>query len=246
LKNKLEYLFALQLIDTDLDSLQEQKGDLPFEVEALENELAAIQARQTAAEQAMRQAFSQRDTADSDIVGLREKLDKFKGQQFAVRSNREYDALTREMDAATETVARLEKEMVTFEVKATTARTEMEELKVKAEAIEKQLAEKRAALAEVSKLTEEEELQHKHERENAVARISKQDLAAYERIRKAKKGMAVVPVQKGACGGCYNRLPPQKLLELRTNEKMYTCERCGRIIVSDEIVETVKLSKKAK
>jgi uncharacterized protein len=245
-KTKLEYLFALQLIDTDLDSLQEQKGDLPFEVETLENELAAMRARQAAAEQAMRQAFSARDTADSDIVGLREKLEKFKGQQFAVRSNREYDALTREMDAATESVARLEKEMAAFEIKATTARTEMEELKVKVEVLEKQLAEKAAALAEVSKLTEEEELQHKHERENAVARITKADLAAYERIRKAKKGMAVVPIQKGACGGCYNRLPPQKLLELRTNDRMYACERCGRIIVSDEVVENVRLTKKAK
>jgi uncharacterized protein len=245
-KNKLEYLFALQLIDTDLDSLQEQKGDLPFEVEALETELAAIRARQAAAEQAMRKAFSARDTADSDIVGLREKLDKYKGQQFSVRSNREYDALTREMDAATEGVTRLEKEMAQFEIQATTARTEMEELKGKVEVVEKQLAEKQEALAEVSKLTEEEELQHKHDRENAVARIAKPDLAAYERIRKAKKGMAVVPIQKGACGGCFNRLPPQKLLELRTNEKMYACERCGRIIVSDEIVETVKLAKKAK
>ncbi len=246
MKNKLEYLFALQLIDTELDTLQEQKGDLPFEVQALENELAAMRGRQTAAEQAMRQAFSNRDTADSDIVGLREKLDKYKGQQFSVRSNREYDALTREMDAATESVARLEKEMAALEIQATTARTEMEELKGKVEVIEKQLAEKQAALAEVSKLTEEEELQHQHEREKAIARITKQDLAAYERIRKAKKGMAVVPVQTGACGGCYNRLPPQKLLELRTNEKMYTCERCGRIIVSDEIVEIVKQSHKTK
>jgi len=245
-KNKLEYMYALQLIDTDLDTLQEQKGDLPFEVEALENDLAAMRARHDAAEQAMRKAFSDRDTADSDIVGLREKLDKYKGQQFAVKSNREYDALSREMDAATESVARLEKEMTAFEIKATTSRTEMEELKVKVEVIEKQLAEKQAALDEVSKLTEEEELQHKHERENAVARITKADLAAYERIRKAKKGMAVVPILKGACGGCYNRLPPQKLLELRTVDKMFTCERCGRIIVSDEIAENVKLAKKAK
>jgi uncharacterized protein len=245
-KNKLEYLYTLQLIDTDLDTLQEQKGDLPFEVAALETELATMRGRHATVEQAMRQAFTMRDNADSEIISLREKLEKYKGQQFAVRSNREYDALTREMDAATEAVARLEKEMMQLEVQATTSRTELEELKGKVEVIEKQLTEKQAALAEVSKLTEEEELQHQHEREKALARISKQDLAAYERIRKAKKGMAVVPIQKGACGGCYNRLPPQKLLELRTNDRMYACERCGRIIVSDEVVETVNLAKKAK
>jgi uncharacterized protein len=245
-KNKLEYLYTLQLIDTDLDTLQEQKGDLPYEVEALETELATMRGRHAAVEQAMRQAFSMRDNADSEIISLKEKLEKFKGQQFAVRSNREYDALTREMDAATEAVARLEKEMAQLEIQATTSRTELEELKGKVEVIEKQLAEKAAALAEVSKLTEEEELQHQHEREKALARIAKQDLAAYERIRKAKRGMAVVPIQKGACGGCFNRLPPQKLLELRTNDRVYMCERCGRIIVSDEIVETVRLVKKPK
>ena len=246
MKTKLEYLYTLQLVDTELDTLQEQKGDLPFEVQALEAELAAMRGRHDTVEKAMRQAFSMRDNAASEIFTLREKLEKFKGQQFAVRSNREYDALTREMDSATEAVARLEKEMTQLETQATTSRTELEELKGKVEVIEKQLAEKQAALAEVSKLTEEEELQHQHEREKALARISKQDLAAYERIRKAKKGMAVVPILKGACGGCYNRLPPQKLLELRTNDRMYACERCGRIIVSDEVVETVKLSKKAK
>jgi hypothetical protein len=90
----------------------------------------------------------------------------------------------------------------------------------------------------VSKSTEVEELQFNHQRQKVVARIAKPDLAAYERIRRAKRGMAVVPVKKGACGGCFNRVPPQKLLELRQNDRLYTCERCGRIIVSDEIAET--------
>lgn len=240
MKNKLQYLYALQVVDTELDGLQEQKGDLPLEVEKLEEELATLRSRHASIEQSMRQSFSMRDNADSEIVNLREKLERYKGQQFAVRSNREYDALTREMDAAAEAVTRLEKEMGQLEGQATASRTELEELATRITGVEAQLQEKRAALAEVSKLTEEEELQWQHKRDKALARIAKSDLAAYERIRKAKKGMAVVPVKKGACGGCFNRVPPQKLLELRTNERMYTCERCGRIIVSDEIVEIVQ------
>lgn len=240
MKNKLQYLYALQVVDTELDGLQEQKGDLPLEVEKLEEELATLRSRHASIEQSMRQSFSMRDNADSEIVNLREKLERYKGQQFAVRSNREYDALTREMDAAAEAVTRLEKEMGQLEGQATASRTELEELAARITGVEAQLQEKRAALAEVSKLTEEEELQWQHKRDKALARIAKSDLAAYERIRKAKKGMAVVPVKKGACGGCFNRVPPQKLLELRTNERMYTCERCGRIIVSDEIVEIVQ------
>jgi hypothetical protein len=79
---------------------------------------------------------------------------------------------------------------------------------------------------------------HQHERQKLVSRIAKADLALYERIRKARNGKAVVPVKKGSCGGCFNRVPPQKLLELRQHERVYTCERCGRIIISDEIAES--------
>jgi len=162
-------------------------------------------------------------------------LEKYKKPQFAVKTNREYDALTREMDTATETISKHEKGMEQLETAATVARTKMEEAAAKIEELQAQLTEKRAALAEVSKATEDEELQYTHEREKIVARITKADLIAYERIRKAKKGTAVVPVKRQACGGCHNRVPPQKLLELRKNDRIYTCERCGRIIVSDEI-----------
>lgn len=240
MKSKLQHLYALQLIDLNLDELQQQKGDLPAEVHKYEEDLAAQQQRYAAIEQSMRQAFSMRDNADNEILTLKQKLERYKSQQFAVRSNREYDALTREMDSASETIQRLEKEMEQLEGQATAARTELAEIQLVIEAAQKNLEEKRTALAEVSRLTEDEELHFQHERQKAVARINKSDLAAYERIRKAKKGMAVVPLKKGACGGCFNRVPPQKLLELRQNERMYTCERCGRIIVSDEIVELAK------
>lgn len=239
MKTKLQYLYALQLIDTSLDELQEQKGDLPLEVENLEQEHAGLVARQTEAEETMRLALHMRENADNEILTLKAKMEKYKSQQFAVRTNREYDALTREMDSTEEAISRLEKEMETLESRATVARTEIEEMKIKIEQVAAQLQEKRVALAEVSKLTEDEELQYQHERQKAIARIPKTDVAAYERIRKAKRGKAVVPVKKGSCGGCFNRVPPQKLLELRQNERMYMCERCGRIIVSDEVVEFV-------
>jgi len=238
LKTKLQYLHKLQQIDSSLDELQEEKGDLPGQVRGLEEQLEIVRTQRSQSEQAMKAAFTQRDNADNEIIGLKARLEKYKSQQFAVRTNREYDALTREMDGAVEAVRRLEKEMEQLEIKGATARTAIEELATKIGELETQLDERRAALAEVSKSTEVEELEFNHQRQKVVARIAKPDLAAYERIRKAKKGMAVVPVKKGACGGCFNRVPPQKLLELRQNDRLYTCERCGRIIVSDEIAQT--------
>jgi predicted nucleic acid-binding Zn-ribbon protein len=143
------------------------------------------------------------------------------------------------MDTAAETIARLEKEMENFETRATVSRTSIEGLTAQMEATAAELEERRAALAEVSKATEEQELQFAHKREKILVHIAKPDLAVYHRIRKARKGKAVVPVTRNACGGCFARVPPQKILELRRNDRIFTCEHCGRILVSDEIVEAV-------
>jgi hypothetical protein len=235
-------LYTLQLIDNSLDELEDLKGDLPHQVRSLEEKHREVETRLKEHEQIMRSAFAERDTADTDILSLKEKLAKYKTQQFEVRNNKEYDALTREMDHAQETITRLEKAMEDSENRATRARSEIEEARAQTQTLKEQLDERRRELAEVSKETEEEELKYVHQRQKVLARIPKEDLTVYERIRKAKKGRAVVPVKRGACGGCFNRVPPQKLLELRQHKKVYTCERCGRILVSDEIAENSSLS----
>jgi predicted nucleic acid-binding Zn-ribbon protein len=239
LENKLRNLYALQSIDSSLDELEEMKGDLPAEIRELEQKADEWKARKAALEETMRNAFVMRDGADSEIVSLREKVERYKSQQYKVRNNREYDALTKEMDNAADTIARLEKEMEQLEGKATNARNDIEAATGQIEELTKALEEKQAALAEVAKSTEAEEEKYRHDRQKLVVRIPKSDLATYERIRKAKRGKAIVSVKRGACGGCYNRVPPQKILELRQNNKLFTCEHCGRILVSDEIVESV-------
>lgn len=237
MENRLRHLYALQQIDNVLDELEELKGDLPAETRALEELIDGVEKELAALERTMKDAFASRDIADEQIISLKKRLEQYKGQQFQVRNNKEYDALTKEMDNATETIARLEKEMESLESKATMARSDIETTRTKLEELSGQLEEKRAALAEVSKTTEDEELKYRHEREKLLVRVKKGDLSVYERIRKAKKGKAVVPVKRGACGGCFNKVPPQQLLELRQNKKIYQCEQCGRILVSDEIAE---------
>lgn len=238
MENKLRTLYTLQLIDTSLDEIEEMKGDLPAEVRTLEEKAAGLQEKIAQLEQTMRSAFAQRDNADSEIITFREKIEKYKGQQYQVRNNKEYDALTKEMDQAAETIAKLEKEMSSQENKGTIARTDLESARKELEETGQLLAEKRTELAEVSKSTEEEELKYRHEREKVVVRVAKADLAMYERIRKAKNGRAIVPIKRASCGGCYTAIPPQKVLELKQHNKLYTCERCGRIIVSEEIAES--------
>jgi uncharacterized protein len=245
LEELLRQLYALQQIDSNLDELEELKGDLPGEVRELEEKVEHMKHHIAELQEVVRDSFVQRDSADSEVVNFKDKVEKYKAQQFQVRNNKEYDALTKEMDGAVAMIAKLERDMEGLEGKAVAAKTDLEATQTQLAEFEKALAEKRESLIEVSKTTEEEERQQRHEREKVVARIKKRDLASYERIRNAKKGKAIVRVVRGACGGCFNAVPPQKILELRRNQKMYVCEHCGRILVSEEIAEG-KTAKTAK
>jgi predicted nucleic acid-binding Zn-ribbon protein len=237
LEEKLSKLYALQKVDSSLDELEEMKGDLPAEAANLEAQMNEQENHIQKLEATIKQAVIDRDKADLETVSLREKIEKYKTQQYQVKSNRQYDALSREIDAAQEMIIQHERNVETLEGKMTVAREDLEKAKAQIEGISKELNEKRQELGEVSKSNEDEELRLKHNREKLVVRIDRSDLAVYERIRKAKGGIAVVPVKRNACGGCYNAVPPQKVLELRRNNKIYACEHCGRILVSDEIVE---------
>jgi predicted nucleic acid-binding Zn-ribbon protein len=237
LEEKLSKLYALQKVDSSLDELEEMKGDLPAEAANLEAQMNEQENHVQELEATIKQAVIDRDKSDLETVSLREKIEKYKTQQYQVKSNRQYDALSREIDAAQEMISQHERNVETLEGKMTVARGDLEKAKAQIEGISKELNEKRQELEEVSRSNEDEELRLKHNREKLVVRIDRSDLAVYERIRKAKGGLAVVPVKRNACGGCYNAVPPQKVLELRRNNKIYTCEHCGRILVSDEIVE---------
>lgn len=242
MENKLRSLYLLQLVDRALDELEQLKGDLPSEKKSLEEEIARLEARRGELEQTLRSSFAARDLADSEIIAYREKAERYKSQQLGVRNNREYDALTHEIDFAAESVSRLEKEMHANEDKGIQAKGEIEAVDAQIKELRSVLEEKLIALAEISKTNEEEELKYRHEREKIIVRLDRSHLDAYDRIRKAKKGRAIVPVKRGACGGCFAKVPPQKILELRQHDRIYHCEHCGRIIVSDEIAESTSLA----
>ena len=242
MENRLRLLYQLQQIDASLEEVQELKGDLPHIVAELEERLAQKEAEKNQLEEFVKKSMISRDQMDLEIITLKEQIEKYKTQQFQVKTNRQYDALAREVDHAQEKIIKLEQEMEVLEGKANTARLDAEKLLPEIEELRQLLEERRAELAEVNKEHEDEELRLRHERENIVVRLEKADLRLYERIRKAKGGKAIVPVRRNACGGCFNRVPPQKVLELRKNTRIITCEHCGRVLVSDEIIESVSHS----
>ncbi|MBI3578913.1 MAG: hypothetical protein HY089_05815 [Ignavibacteriales bacterium] len=238
MENKLRLLYALQQIDSNFDELQDLKGDLPHIVSELQERVRTQGAKLQELEALVKNSLIRRDEVDLEIISSKEKIEKYKEQQFQIKTNKQYDALTREIDLTQARIVALQKEMDIVEGKASVAKQDIEKLTPEVEELKKELQEHQAELDLVNKEHEDEELKLKHEREKLLVRIDKNDLRLYERIRKAMGGKAVVPVRRNACGGCFKRVTPQAAVELRKNSKVMTCEHCGRMLVSDAIVES--------
>ncbi len=204
----------------------------------LENQLQKKTTTRSELQETVKQSMIRRDEIDLEIVSTKEKIEKYKEQQFQIKTNKQYDALTREIDLAQVHINGLEREMEIVEGKAALAKTDLEKLTPELDELSEELEERQGELDHVNREHEDEELRLKHEREKLVVRIDKNDIRLYERIRKAMSGKAVVPVRRNACGGCFKRVPPQVSVELRKNSRLMACEHCGRLLVSDEIVDS--------
>lgn len=237
MENKLRYLYALQIIDLKLDELEELKGDLPEIVNQLTGRIETLKAKSKELDSNFKTNKIKSDEADTEIIDLTEKIEKYKKQHYQVKSNKQYDALTREVENAEKLIEQLTKDIDVYDGNSLNAKEELQKVKDELKELVDELEDRQKELDEVTAENEEEELKYKHEREKLIVRINKEDRQLYERIRKAKSGTAVVAVKRNACSGCYNSVPPQKMVELRQNEKLFTCEHCGRILVSDKIVE---------
>ncbi len=230
----------LQLVDSTLDELQEMKGDLPQIVAELSENVKNKLATKKELEDILKRSIVIRDQTDTDILSLKGKIEKYKTQQFQVKTNKQYDMLAREIDLSQEKIVKLQKDMEILEGKAILAKEDVEKLIPELDSFQTELTNRKKELAAVNKEHEDEELKLQHQREKIISKISKADYQMYSRIREAEDGRAIVAVQRNSCGGCFNRVTPQRVLELRKNAALIACERCGRILVSDEIVESTK------
>jgi predicted nucleic acid-binding Zn-ribbon protein len=237
LEETLRLLYLLQKVDSQLDDVEELKGNLPETVKNLKSEIAVLDEKAAAKQHFIDEFVATRNAADNDIKDFEEKLKKYKEQQYQVRNNKEYDAITKEIEFAEESVKSLTKKFEDFENQMSIAKSELEEYTTQLTDLNEQLKEKADELAVVSKETEDEELKYNHEREKIVTRLDKDILGRYAKIRSGR-GKAVSTIRKNSCSGCGNRVPPQHIMEIRRNDKIYLCQHCGRIIVSDELAHT--------
>ncbi len=237
-KDKLKTLYQLQQVDLKLDGLLEERGDLPAEVEELEKKITTLKTQIKENEDYLKKSVVRKKEIDKELDEVRKRIDKYTDMRVKVKTNREYDALSKQIDNSKEKLQELHKELENIQSKESVSSRDVEKLKTEFAEEEEVYSAKKVELEELVSLTHDEEKRYTKEREKFAQKIDRQTTSRYEMIRKATKGKAIVPVvRRNACGGCYNVLPPQRLLDLRQMEKIFTCDHCGRILVPNEIVE---------
>lgn len=237
---RLNNLFELQLIDDLLDDLAEQRGDLPLAVNDLNSRIKVFTDQIEAKETEKEESVNLRNSNDEEMVKLEENLTKFKSQLYQVRNNKEYDALTKEIDNSEDRIAKIKDENKALEERIEQIKVEVAEIEPEVEKLNEEKAVKEEELGKIIAANETEEGKYVDFRNKAAEKVRKSDYNTYMRIRKALNGKAVVSINRGACTGCHNVVPPQRQLEIRQNKRIYTCESCGRMLVSSDVSDTVK------
>ena len=219
-EQKLKTLFQLQTMLSKIDEIKTLRGELPLEVQDLEDEIAGLSTR-------IDKIKAEVDELKSAIAGKRVEIEtakasveKYKSQQDNVRNNREYDFLTKEIEFQSLEIELCEKRIKEFS----------------ADREEKDLEQKKSELDEIISETKQEEEKLRDKAKDLETKIEPRLLQSFKRIRKnSRNGLGVVYVQRDACGGCFNKIPPQRQLDIRSRKKVIVCEYCGRIMIDPEL-----------
>ena len=242
IEDQLRALIRLQYIDSHIDQINKMQGDLPDEIRDLEDEKAGLETRIEKAKRDAHEGEVLRKKLKLDIAESEGLIRRYEEQQLQVRNNREYDALTKEIEAqrqriqqSHDTIAELEARDAANEEAVAAAEERLKELDVV-------LGEKRQELDQVVADTEAEQAEYQRQRAEAEAALDPRYLRAYERLRsRVRDGRAVVPIERGAAAGYL--VPPQRQLEVRQRDRIIVSEHDGRIIVDDqlfrEVIETM-------
>jgi predicted nucleic acid-binding Zn-ribbon protein len=239
IENKLMALYSLQQIDSQTDKIRIIRGELPLEVQDLEDEIAGLRTRVEKYGEILNEIQENIRSRELAIMNSNELVKKYNADQMNVRNNREYDALSKEIEFQTLEIQLNEKKikeaMADLEGKREEISKNEEILKDRTADLDLKKSELKDIVAE-TELEEKELLEKSHKHEEM---IEERLLTAYKRIRKnARNGLAVVTVQRDACGGCFSKIPPQRQLDIRTRKKIIVCEYCGRILVDNDMAES--------
>lgn len=241
--SKLVNLYTLQSIDSQIDKIRIIRGELPLEVQDLQDEIEGLKTRLNNYIDEIGEKEKSIASYKHGIEQSRLLIEKYKENLNKIRNNREYESILKEIEYQELEIELYEKKIREAKAKIEQLKNDIEKLKKEIASKEEILKEKEAELQEIVKETEKEEKYLLQLREEAWNNIDDRYKKAYQRIRSSvKNGLAIVKIERDACGGCFSKIPPQQQLEIKMHKKILICEYCGRILVDDYIAEKVKIN----
>lgn len=235
-EQKLKALFQLQTMLSKIDEIKTLRGELPLEVQDLEDEIAGLSTRIERIKSEVAELKSSIAGKKVEIETAKASVAKYKEQQENVRNNREYDFLTKEIEFQTLEIELCEKRIREFAAQEEEKSKEVAASSTALEEREKDLEQKKNELDEIISETKQEEERLRDKAKDLETKIDPRLLQSFKRIRKnSRNGLGIVYVQRDACGGCFNKIPPQRQLDIRSRKKIIVCEYCGRIMIDPEL-----------
>ncbi len=242
IEKKLVALYALQQIDSKIAKIYTIRGELPLEVQDLEDEIAGLETRVSNYKE---EVNSLKDNININLNKTKESqslINKYEKQRDNVRNNREYDSLSKEIEYQGLEIQLCEKKIKEYKFEHESKKQAIEDSNLNFKERKNDLKIKKSELKDIIFETEKEEKKLVKQSNEQQKLIEERLLIAYKRIiKKARNGLAVAKIERDSCGGCFNRIPPQRQLDIKTHKKIIVCEYCGRILIDDEIVEMAKI-----
>lgn len=236
-EERLRALYSLQLVDSEIDKIKTLRGELPLEVQDLEDEIAGLETRLGNFKEEVINLEKAIAKKNNEIVDAESLIRKYEEQQKNVRNNREFDSLSKEIEYQNLEIELFNKKIKEFSAQVEEKKSLINESEATLEERKTDLENKKSELDEIISDTQKEEEGLFEKSEKIQSLIEERLLTAYKRIRaNARNGLAVVPVERDACGGCFNQIPPQRQLDIKSRKKIIVCEYCGRILVDNDIV----------
>ena len=238
---KLAALYDLQQVDAEIDKIKILRGELPLEVQDLEDEIEGLQTRVNNIDTEAKIQQESISKKNNEIASAQSMIKKYEEQQNNVRNNREFDSLSKEIEFQTLEIELAEKRKKEFSEQVEAKNIQINESKAILEERQGDLRDKKLELDEIIADTKKEEELLDKKREGITKIIEPRLFTAYDKIRNnARNGLAVVTVERNACGGCFNKIPPQRQLDIASRKKVIVCEYCGRILVDTDSEEVAK------
>jgi predicted nucleic acid-binding Zn-ribbon protein len=235
-EEKLSNLYELQKTLSAIDEKRALRGELPLEVQDLEDEIEGLNTRLQKIQDEINDYQSAIAQKRNEIEQAQQSVEKYKSQLDSVRNNREYDTLSKEIEFQTLEIELANKKIKEANQKIAERQNDLQQAQTGIQERQADLVDKRSELDDILQETRDAEAELKERAKELETRIEPRLLASFKRIRKgARNGLGIVYVQRDACGGCFNKIPPQRQLDIKMHKKIIVCEYCGRILIDPEL-----------